>query len=91
MSLAKYDQLTALVEELLTRFGIVAHSPIDMEEATPQDVADRLAGIEGYSLQLNAMTYILLPEDVQETLLLMASTIYADSDDDDYFLDNEEE
>jgi hypothetical protein len=52
-----------------------------------------MGGVEGYSMDFNATTYILLPDDVQEILLLMASTIYSDTsyDNDDYFLDGEEE
>lgn len=93
MSLARYQQLSGLVTDLLERLGVVNLSPLDPEEASTQDVVDRMGGIEGYSMDFNATTYILLPDDVQEILLLMASTIYADSDDDDddYFLDNEEE
>lgn len=91
MRLSKYGKLANLVEDLLNRFGITACSLIDPEVSTPQTLADRLAGIEVYSLQTSGMIYVIMPEEVQELLLLMASAIYTDEDDDSYFLDNGEE
>lgn len=77
--MARGEQLEELVLEMLERFGVLSDgTPLD-DEATPMDVADSLAGIEGYSLEHSAHTYVILPEDVQELFLLMASTIYADT------------
>jgi hypothetical protein len=93
MSLARYEQLSGLVVDLLERLGVMDTSPIDPDEATAKDIIDRMGGVEGYSMDFHATTYILLPDDVQEILLLMASTIYSDTsyDNDDYSLDGEEE
>jgi hypothetical protein len=77
--MSRGEQLEELVLEMLERFGVLSDgTPLD-DDATPQDVADSLAGIEGYSLQFNQHTYVILPEDVQELFLLMASAIYADN------------
>jgi len=90
--MTRYEELAALVEELLDRFGVINTVPMDPEEMTTEDMADRLAGVEGYSMDFNAITYIMMPEDVQEIFLLMASNLYADSndDEDDVTLDEEE-
>lgn len=88
--MSRYEELAALVEEMLERFGVNELSPMDPEEMTTEDLTDRLAGIEGYSMDFNAVTYIMMPEDVQELFLLMASNLYADSDE-EYELSDEEE
>lgn len=73
-----HEELLDLVAELLERFGVMANHPLDDEEATAQEMADSLGGIEGYSLDFGAMTYVLMPDDVQELLLLLASAVYSD-------------
>ncbi len=76
-----HEELMELVAELLERFGVVDTSPMDPEEMTMEDYADRLAGIEGYSNDFGHMTYVLLPDDVQELFLELASAVYSDEDE----------
>jgi hypothetical protein len=85
-----HEELAELVAELLERVGITYSGPINSDDWTAQDLANSLGGIEGYSYDFQAVTYVTLPEDVQELLLLMASAIYSDEDEDD-FLSGEEE
>lgn len=75
-----HEELIDLVAALLERLGITYSGPINSDDWTAQDLADSLGGIEGYSYDFQAVTYITLPEDVQELLLLMASAIYSDED-----------
>lgn len=87
-----HEELLDLVAELLERFGITANYPLDDDNVTAQEMADSLGGIEGYSYDFKAMTYVLFPEDVQELLLLLASAVYADDlEVDDEYSDEEEE
>ena len=88
--MTSHEELLDLVAELLERFGVTANYPLDDENATAQEMADSLGGIEGYSSDFGAMTYILFPEDVQELLLLLASAVYSDDYEDEYS-DEEEE
>lgn len=89
--MSRNTQLEELVLEMLERFGVLSDGTPLADDATPLDAADCLAGIEAYSVDLGAQTYVVLPEDVQELFLLMASVIYADSqyedeeDEDDEF------
>jgi len=86
-----HEELIDLVAELLERFGVVELVPMDPDEMDAEDMADRLAGIEGYSLAFGQETYILLPDDVQDLFLDLASAIYSDEDEeDDEYLDEEE-
>ena len=86
-----HEGLLDLVAELLERFGVMANHPLDDEYATAQEMADRLGGIEGYSLDFGATTYVLLPDDVQELLLLLASAVYSDDLElEDEYADTEE-
>ena len=86
-----HEELRELVAELLERFGVVETSPMDPEDMTMEDYADRLGGIEGYSNDFGHMTYVLLPDDVQDLLLELASAIYSDEDDDEEYLEEDED
>jgi hypothetical protein len=91
MGMKSHEELIDLVAELLERFGVVELVPMDPDEMDAEDMADRLAGIEGYSLAFGQETYILLPDDVQDLFLDLASAIYSDEDEeDDEYLDEEE-
>lgn len=85
-----HEELVELVAELLERFGVVELAPMDPEEMDADDMADRLAGIEGYSMSFGQETYVLLPDDVQDLFLELASAIYSDELADDDFLDEDE-
>lgn len=86
-----HEELASLVAELLERFGVLNLAPIDPDETDANEYIDRMGGCEGYSMDFNANTYILFPEDVQDLLLLLASAIYSDEDnEDDNYLDEEE-
>lgn len=85
-----HEELIELVADLLERFGVVELTPMDPDEMDEDDMADRLAGIEGYSLTFGQEAYIILPDDVQELFLQLASAIYSD-DDEEYLEDGEEE
>lgn len=89
--MTSHEELLDLVAELLERFGVTANYPLDDADATAQQMADSLGGIEGYSSDFGAMTYVLLPDDVQELLLLLASAVYADDLELEDELDGEEE
>jgi hypothetical protein len=83
------EEIVELVAELLERFGVMDGSPIDPDEMTAQDLADRMGGCEGYTMDFHAETYILFPDDVQELLLMLASAIYSDEDEDEYYGEEE--
>jgi hypothetical protein len=85
-----HEELAELVAELLERVGITYSGPINSDDWTAQDLANSLGGIEGYSYDFQAVTYVTFPEDVQELLLLMASAIYSDEDEEGYFIGEEE-
>ena len=83
--MSKYFQLEEVCLALLERFGILYEAIPADEIAQEQDdthLEDRMGGCEVYSTELGKHIYTVFPDDVQELLLLMASTIYSDDEDD---------
>lgn len=71
-----FEKLLELTDRLLERSGITIYEPMDEDEMDEGEWAARTGGIEAWSVQFSALTYVLYPEDVQEMLREMAGIVH---------------
>jgi hypothetical protein len=71
-----FEKLLQLTDLLLERSGITAYEEMDADEMDEGEWAARTGGIEAWSVQFSALTYVLYPEDMQEILREMAQIVH---------------
>jgi hypothetical protein len=71
-----FEKLLELTDLLLERAGFTAYDKIDEDEMDEGEWAARTGGIEAWSVQFSALTYVLFPEDMQEMLREMACIVH---------------
>lgn len=71
-----FEKLLELTDLLLERTGFTAYDKIEEDEMDEGEWAARTGGVEAWSVQFAALTYVLFPEDMQEMLREMACIVH---------------
>lgn len=89
-----FEKLLELTDLLLERVGVTEYSEMDEDEMDEAQWAARTGGVEGWSVQFAALTYVLFPQDMQELLMEMAQIVHEYKEEGfsvEFTLDDEEE